>query len=461
MSLYGQEPEVALLARFVPRLGERSFVDVGAERAAFTAALLRAGCSVVHAIEPEPDNAAHLRSRFRDESMVVIHECAAGEGDGELELHRSVARNGVPISSGHTVLVRRSTDQIAWKDSFVVPARSLASLVDRGEVPERVGILKVDTEGHDLAVVRGLGALDCAVVMVEHWTELPMSLGLCPWSASEITDTLRARGFSNFAFIRHVADVPVLQWNDAEVAVGQMGNLVFIHDSVADRLVPDILAASSSLSRAAGEIAEARRLAVNVQAKAASDRLAKLVEVTRRDAETVAVLRQRLELQTQAAADRLRVIEELDRAMRHGASWADVEVSSVSQPAETIDELKRRHEEALDALTRERDLQAEVAKDRLELIDVLSRERDVQAAAANERLDALEELRRERDRLAEVARERLAALEDLTRDYEQTVERLTQERDTLASSAEDRLTAIETLRRDSELHTPRRPEGWS
>src|SRR3954466_16046863 len=115
MSLYGQEAEAALLARFLARLDRTSYVDVGAERGAFVAALLEVGSDVVHAIEPEPENAAFLRARFESDSRVVVHESAASEVDEALELRKSVGADGSAITSGHTVLSRPSTEQIAWK----------------------------------------------------------------------------------------------------------------------------------------------------------------------------------------------------------------------------------------------------------------------------------------------------------------------------------------------------------
>jgi hypothetical protein len=67
--------------------------------------------------------------------------------DGQLELHTSVSPDGAPVTFGHTVLDLPDTDAIAWRGKREVKARSLGSLVDGGEIPARVGIVKIDTEG--------------------------------------------------------------------------------------------------------------------------------------------------------------------------------------------------------------------------------------------------------------------------------------------------------------------------
>ena len=274
MSLYGQEPEARLLGAFLSHLDHRAVIDVGAERGAFAEEMLRAGSDAVHVLEPEPGNAASLRQRFSDDPRVTVHECAVSSSDGELQLHRSVSPRGRSVTCGHTVLERPDTDEIAWRGTFEVKARSLASLVDNGEIPTRVGILKIDTEGHDHAVVSGMGDLECDVVMVEHWTDLPHLLGRCPWTVEDMLSQLRPRGFDHFAFITHRRDFAVLQWDDGEVSRGHMGNLVFLHSRVLERLLPPTLELASSLAKSTAELGE-------LYWHAARERLA-LIRVLRR-----------------------------------------------------------------------------------------------------------------------------------------------------------------------------------
>jgi FkbM family methyltransferase len=277
VSLYGQEPEAALIGAFLPKLGHRTVIDVGGEQGAFAEAMLQAGADAVHVIEPEPHNVAVLLERFVADPRVTVHGVAASDADRTLELHISTNPDGAPIPFGHTVLERPGTDEIAWRTTVSVEARSLESLVAAGEVPGRVGVLKIDTEGHDDAVIAGIGPLDCDVLVVEHWVDLPNSLGRCPWTLGEVATPLRARGFSHFAFIQHRSEFTILTWDDGEIPPGHMGNIVFLHDRVVDRLVPDLLMCASQLA--------VRSVLVG-------------------------------EMYATAAAERLELIEQLDRALK-------------------------------------------------------------------------------------------------------------------------------------------------
>jgi FkbM family methyltransferase len=256
MDLYFQQPEVRLLAALMSRLDDRSVIDVGAERGAFVESLLRGGSTEIHAIEPEPHNVDVLRRHFKDESRVFVHEYAITSTDGAVNLHKSVRPSGEALPYGHTLLERPDADEIAWRETISVTGRSLASLMATSEIPPRVGILKVDTEGSDLAVISGMGELVCDVVMIEHWSDLPHSLGRCPWTIEDVTSILLPRGFSQFAFLEHRGDFAVLKWNDATVGTGLMGNVVFLHDRVLAALMPVLFECALSIAEASVEVGE-------------------------------------------------------------------------------------------------------------------------------------------------------------------------------------------------------------
>jgi FkbM family methyltransferase len=274
VDLYGQEPEARLLGAFLSRLDNRTVIDVGAERGAFAQQMLHAGSGEIHLVEPEPENVAFLRAQFGGDARVTVHEYALTDRDAEtVELHKSVTPTGEPVNFGHTLLDRPGTEEVLWRDVVEVPARSLQSLVGTGELPGRVGILKVDTEGYDLAVVTAMGALECDVVMVEHWTDLPNSLGPCPWDSSDMVSTLGPRGFSNFAFVEHRGEFPLLRWNDGDPPVGSFGNLVFLHDGAVASLLPDVLECASALALSAVAVGE-------MYAEAATERMAHIEDLT-------------------------------------------------------------------------------------------------------------------------------------------------------------------------------------
>jgi FkbM family methyltransferase len=301
MDLYGQHAELRLLKGLVPQLKSPTMIDVGAERGTLARELLLSGITELHAFEPHPDNATALRTSLGGDPRVTIHEIAVGDSDGSGELHVSTSpRDGAPLSFGHTLLERPDTDEIAWSTAIDVTQRSLGSLIDSGEIPRHIGILKIDTEGVDLAVVRGMSGLEADVVMVEHWTELPHGLGACPWTIHDMIAALRPRGFSHFAFIVHRGEFVTLKWDDGGVETGAMGNLVFLHDSVVAGMLPEFLDCAGCLAERAVWIGQ-------TYMQNANERLAVIEELRQAANERLAVI----EELRQAADDRLALIEEL------------------------------------------------------------------------------------------------------------------------------------------------------
>jgi FkbM family methyltransferase len=302
MDVYEQDAELRLLSSLLSRLEHRTMIDVGAELGAVTEHILEAGAEAVHALDPHPDNAGALRARFGDDPRLTVHECAVSDDDGRGELNVSSDAQGTTLPFGHTLLARKDTDEITWRTTLPVTRRSLQSLVAGGEIPASVGILKIDTEGHDLAVVQGMGTLHAEVVMVEHWSDLPNGLGACPWTAEEMLATLGTRGFDHFAFIIHRGEFVTLKWDDATVERGAMGNLIFLHDSVLDRLLPTVL-------ECAGWCAEQAVSVGQMYMDAAGERLSTVEELKQTTTDRMALI----EMLKQAAGDRLTLIHELEQ----------------------------------------------------------------------------------------------------------------------------------------------------
>lgn len=332
MDVYQQEAELELLSRLQTRLAHPIMIDVGAELGAVSEHVLRGGIETLHAFDPHPDNVEAMRARFADDRRVTVHECAVSDEDGNAELHISSNSDGSVLPYGHTLLERPDTAEITWPSSLPVRRRSLRSLVAAGDLPEHVGILKIDTEGHDLAVVRGMGPLTAEVLLIEHWTDLPNGLGICPWTPDEVVAELRSRGFTHYAFIVHREEFATIKWDDASVERGAMGNLVFLHDSALQRLLPAVLECAGLLAERAVGIGQGYM-------RVAGERLALVAELEQAVAERLTLV----EELKQVANERLALVDDLTEA-------AELRLQALET---TTIELERRDAE-LEALKRQR-----------------------------------------------------------------------------------------------------------
>src|SRR5438093_1534994 len=158
-----QGAELSLIAALVPSLRDRSAIDVGSERGAVAANLREAGLDPTWLVEPHPGNAARLRERFGTDPGLHVLEVAAGSEDGAAELHLARDASGGSLDSFHTLQPERSGPSLVWDGSVQVQVRSLDSLRAAGEIPDSVGVLKIDAEGADADVLRGAASLGAEI----------------------------------------------------------------------------------------------------------------------------------------------------------------------------------------------------------------------------------------------------------------------------------------------------------
>lgn len=139
------EPELKL-ARYICSRSELS-VDVGANRGIYAYLFAKYSNRVI-AVEPHPVMAARLRRSLP--AMVEILNIAASDRDGHCDFH-------IPLQSGRDIDSRCSLEAEVNREfatrTISVERRRLDELpIDRS----KVGVLKVDVEGHEMSVLRGL-----------------------------------------------------------------------------------------------------------------------------------------------------------------------------------------------------------------------------------------------------------------------------------------------------------------
>lgn len=129
--------------------------DVGANEGDYTRAVLEdvgaiGGAVEIHAFEPSPVAAEKLRQSLPAGNAVRIVEVALSDWTGETRLF-----GGKSGSSQASLVDRPATDAIAGTE-IVVPVQRLDQYLAQQSV-SRVDLLKLDVEGLELSVLRGLG----------------------------------------------------------------------------------------------------------------------------------------------------------------------------------------------------------------------------------------------------------------------------------------------------------------
>lgn len=143
-----------LNACFVPP-GGLAF-DIGAHVGDRAASFLRLGARVV-ALEPQPAVFRVLRLIHGRTRRAVLLPLAAGAEEGEAEMFVNTANPTVSTTSRNLVdTAPRAAEwrNEVWDGRLRVPMTTLDRLVARHGLPD---FAKIDVEGHELEVLRGLG----------------------------------------------------------------------------------------------------------------------------------------------------------------------------------------------------------------------------------------------------------------------------------------------------------------
>lgn len=155
--------------RFLQRqlLGRQAPVclDIGANQGLYTSLVLQfAPTARLHCFEPHPRTFEALRARHGSRADVVLNHAGCGESIGELSLFDYANADGSSHASMHREVIERLHRASAVEHR--VPVTTVDDYVQRHGL-QHIDLLKIDTEGHEFAVLRGAsrtiaaGCVDC------------------------------------------------------------------------------------------------------------------------------------------------------------------------------------------------------------------------------------------------------------------------------------------------------------
>lgn len=231
-----QNPEIALATHLYSYLPNRNAVDVGANIGDFSSSLLDAGYKVV-AFEPFEPVFQTLEARFKDNTEFQAMHLGVGIEDGVLNLHVASDTSGrgrFPDSNLYNSFANHSLMKgLEFTRDVPVEVRSLESLRQSGSIPGEVAFLKVDTEGFDLEVLRGIGSVTCSVVMTEYWDDTHPFGRSGKGHLEDIVREMKTKGFPWFIAIYHLNNDETVSFycNRAKSVPGAWGNILFFREN--------------------------------------------------------------------------------------------------------------------------------------------------------------------------------------------------------------------------------------
>lgn len=228
---HGQEVEYRISAELLRSFRAPVVVDVGMERGSFTQLACDAGAAKVIGFEPLPRHLDYLALKYAGVGQVDIHPFAVSYESGLAKLHIATDRDGNELDFHHTLSdLGDSATVLRSSRELEVKTVSLGDLAANGSFPNGVDFLKIDTDGHDLSVLEGLGDLRPHIILAEYWDSLPATSGQNIYSLNDLVGWARRHGYDRILVVRRHARIELVELDAPLTLAGDWGNVFFFRD---------------------------------------------------------------------------------------------------------------------------------------------------------------------------------------------------------------------------------------
>jgi FkbM family methyltransferase len=229
-------PETGLFSFLYSHLPDRGALDIGASHGSASEPLLQAGYEV-YAFEPLPETYDNLVRRLGKRERFRAFPFALGSRETEMPLHVATdlsAGNVYGDASVYSSLAQHSMPaDLPFTSSRPVMVKTLAGLHDAGTLPSDIGLVKIDTEGYDLEVVRGMGERRYPVVATEFWdSEIPFGGSNQLYTVDSLVGEMRRRGYLWHIVLYRIwgQNQSGFYCNHDKSVPGTWGNVIFFRD---------------------------------------------------------------------------------------------------------------------------------------------------------------------------------------------------------------------------------------
>ena len=174
-NLYQQNTDLEILELCIPHLENKSFLDIGAEKGSFTEFLNARGLQGTF-FEPLPAFAPEL-SLIATRTGCRFLPFAIDSVDRTADFYTATDHDDNPVEYFSSLHPLQQDHRIVHKKATTVTCRSLDSLLQEGTIKKQFGIIKIDTEGNDLHVLKGMHQVTADIIMCEISCQVSMPVG--------------------------------------------------------------------------------------------------------------------------------------------------------------------------------------------------------------------------------------------------------------------------------------------
>jgi FkbM family methyltransferase len=235
-----QALEYQIASYMLKALSAPVVVDVGAERGTFMQMACDAGAARVVGFESLPRHLDYLLRKYAEGSQVEILPFAISNLSGHAQLHIATDLEGNELDSHHTLSdLGDSATVVRSAKTLQVDVVSLADQAAQGRFPKGIDFLKINTGGHDLSVLEGLGDLHPQIIQAEYWDALPDTRGKNIYTLGDLAAWTRRNGYGRTMTVRHHGRLELIELDAPLTLAGDWGTVFFFrHDFDFEKIRP-------------------------------------------------------------------------------------------------------------------------------------------------------------------------------------------------------------------------------
>lgn len=231
--LLSQETEVECIRLLLPYLTHQNFLDIGAEKGVFAKILIAHGLTGVF-FEPLPKHAKGLRA-LAESTNCKFFDCAIDDHNHEAEFHIACNADNEALDYFHSLQKLEHDHRVKHTKHIPVVCKTLNTLYSEGAIENQIGLVKIDTEGNDLNVLRGMDKISTEILMCEFF----MPGIYAGWEQGDprlLLEEAKKLGFTHFVAIKRISTYELVSLDNPHFFEKQWGNLIFLSDSIFEKV---------------------------------------------------------------------------------------------------------------------------------------------------------------------------------------------------------------------------------
>ena len=208
-----------------------TMIDVGAHHGVVTELFLSQGWKS-YAFEPVIENLKQLKQLLGNNPNLVARSEAVSDSSGYKDFYLALNPDNSLHNFYHSLENIKEDNHHKKGNTIQIKTVSLDDLINQEIIPSKIEFLKIDTEGHDLAVLQGASQLECQVISVEFWCD-KHPLGVSPSPAPHMIEILQRRGFDKYIVVerKDAYATSFLYSSVKDLEESSWGNIFFFHSS--------------------------------------------------------------------------------------------------------------------------------------------------------------------------------------------------------------------------------------